>query len=205
MLRIDVPPAAGTVTLNAPPGPAVVSVTVVPGGPGSTLVTATEIVLPGAAVPVTSTVGPTSASSAGAVTVRAVVPCALLDVAPGRVARAVEDAPRRHVAHQAHELAGRPRQRRGGAGGLAVLEADRRDGGVGAERRAGEVGELPRLLGDQPDAVRRAVHRLEAADRRADVAAVELPLPALAGQHRPQVARALFEGAHGCPSVAPSP
>ena len=43
---------SGTVTLNAPPAPAVVSVTVVPGGPGSMLVAAIEIVLPGAEVPV---------------------------------------------------------------------------------------------------------------------------------------------------------
>ena len=71
----------------------------------------------------------------------------------------------------------------------------------------GEVGQLPRLLGDQADAGGHVAHRLAGAPtRRADVAAVDLVLAALAGQHRPQVAVALVATAPtGGRRSAPSP
>ena len=167
------------------------------------LVAAIEIVLPAAEVPATTTEEPASDSSAGAVTVSGVVALRVPHVAPGRVARAVEDPARGDVAHQADELARRPRQRRGGAGRLAVLEADRRRGRIGAERRAGEVGHLPRLLGDQADARGRAA----ASPRGAPTAAPTLPRsssycprsPASTGHRWPLP---LFDGAHGRPSEA---
>ena len=70
---------------------------------------------------------------------------------------------------------------------------DASPGGVPNGER-GEVGRLPRLLGDEADAGGHVAHRLQARDRRAGHAAVDLVLAALAGQHRPQVAAARVVG-----------
>ena len=97
---------------------------------------ATSIVLPGAVVPVTVTGEPrTAVRSAGAVTVSVVCPWRVGDVAVDGVGRLLDQPVGGEVRDQPHERAGRPGQRRGRAGRLAVDEADRGDGRIGAERR----------------------------------------------------------------------
>ena len=69
----NVPPVSGTSTLNAPSGPAVAGVIVVAVF-SSVFDAATRMRLPGAVVPATVTVAPTSLRSAGEVSVRGVSP-----------------------------------------------------------------------------------------------------------------------------------
>ena len=74
------------------------------------------------------------------------------DVPRVRDGRQRDVPPRGEVGREPHERRRGPGERRGRAGGAAVLEADRRERRIGPERRRREVGQLPVLLGDQADA-----------------------------------------------------
>ena len=166
-------------------------------------------VLPGADVPVTVTGEPTTDElSAGAVTVSGVWPCVWRDVALARVARAVEQpAGGRRRASAARTAPADQVSGDAEPAGLPFTKPIDADGRVGPERRAGEVGQLPRLLGDEADArspsrsspARRSTRRrrsprvelaLRRARRRAPATGARCPCPL---------------GAHGWPSVEPSP
>ena len=90
-----------------------------------------------------------------------------------------------------YERRGRPGERRRRAGGAAVDEADRGEGGIGAEGRGCQVRQLPVLLGDEADAGGEAAHAVEQRCRLCRVARRVRLLAALGRQRRPEMARAL--------------
>ncbi len=123
----------------------------------------------------------------------------LVDVPLGRQVGAVDDPAGGQVDQQPQLLGLGPGQRRGRAGGVAVAEADRGGGRVGAERRRGQVGVLPGLLGHQPDTRRGVEHEAELGARQRGVAGGQRRLGALTGEHRPEVTGA---GVRGRPRLA---
>ena len=107
------------------------------------------------------------------------------------------------ISREPDERRGRPRQRRGGAGGTAVHEADRREGRVGAVGRRGQIRQLPVLLRNQADSGREPAHPEEQRRRITGVAGSERLLAPFRGQRRPEVPRAL-PARRPRPSVAPA-
>ena len=166
MLSSERPPISGTSIEKEPSGAAVpVRCSSVS---SSTFVAAIRIVLPGAEVP---------GHGHRARDDRAVgrrghgqrrLALRVADVAIERVARAVEHLARRRVERQPHELAGRPRQRRGRAGRLAVRRSrsTRSSGSVPNGERARSAASHA-CSAIRPDAGGHVAHRLQARDGRA--------------------------------------
>ena len=126
----------------------------------------------------------------------------VLEVPPGGVHRLFGDPAGADVRGQPDELRRRPGQRGGAADGLPVLEADRRAFGCGAEGRGGQIGVLPGLFGDQPDAGRGAGHACPQIHGLGAVPGGDLVLGPLAGQDRPEVPGAAPRGLRRIGAVA---
>src|SRR5260370_1071590 len=77
---------------------------------------------------------------------------AAADIALQRVGGLFEETVLDDVAYQPRIHAGRPGQRRRRTGWMAILEANRSERRVSAEGRRGEIGQLPVLLGNEPNA-----------------------------------------------------